>query len=259
MTCHPTSGQVYLVGAGPGDPDLLTLRAVRALNEADVVLYDRLVSTETLKLARPGAALIYVGKEEGEQDDVQRQIMDLLVHHARQGKTVVRLKGGDPLVFGRGGEEWQVLQRHGIAVTLVPGISSATAVPGLAAIPLTFRGVSSGFAVVTGQSQDGQMPDWSRYARVETLIILMGVRQRSAIARALIACGRDAEDAVAFVERGSLPSQRVTVTSLAEVAAGGPVVQSPAVMVVGPVVHLRAQLLATINALASAGSANSAG
>ncbi len=237
-------GKVYLVGAGPGDTELLTLKAVKALEQAEVVLYDRLVSSRVLDLAPPHAEQIYVGKFHGEQQQVQQRILELLLHYARQGKTVVRLKGGDPLVFGRGGEEWLFLREHGIPVELVPGITSAIAVPGLAGIPLTFRGLSASFAVVTGHCQDGREQDWSQLARVETLVILMGVEQRERIAQALIAAGRDPEEPVAFIERGTTPEERVLCSTLAKVAHGRVTVDPPAVFVVGPVVKLRETLVA---------------
>ncbi|MBV8706083.1 MAG: uroporphyrinogen-III C-methyltransferase, partial [Acidobacteriaceae bacterium] len=132
-------GKLYLIGAGPGDPELLTLKAARVLRECDVILYDRLVSPEIVKLARSDAETIYVGKHEGEQELAQKQIFQLIRHHALAGKMVGRLKGGDPLVFGRGAEEWAFALEHGIEVQLIPGVSSAIAVPGLAGIPLTFR------------------------------------------------------------------------------------------------------------------------
>lgn len=180
---------VYLVGAGPGSADLLTLRAARVLQEAEVVLYDRLVSPEVLALVNPQAELIYVGKTKGEQDK-QQQILQLLLSHARAGRKVVRLKGGDPMVFGRGAEEWLHLAQAGLPVELVPGLSSAVALPGLWGIPLTMRGLASGFAVISGQIQEGAAPNLAAYARVDTLVILMGVERRVELARALIRAGR---------------------------------------------------------------------
>lgn len=236
-------GKVYLVGAGPGDPELLTLKALRVLQQADVVLFDRLVSQELLALLPPAAERVYVGKEVGNQQGRQGWIIDLLASYAHQGKTVVRLKGGDPLVFGRGGEEWQALRKQGVEVELVPGITSAVGVPGRAGIPLTFRGIASAFAVVTGHCQEGHVQDWSAYARVETLVVLMGVGRRQAIAQALIAAGRDAEEPVAFIERGTTPSERVIVATLAMVADGVVQVTAPAVWVIGAVVNCRETLV----------------
>jgi uroporphyrin-III C-methyltransferase len=239
-------GKVFLVGAGPGDPELLTLKAARVLSECDVVLYDRLVAPAILERVRPGAELIYVGKHEGEQQRVQSQIFDLLLKHALEGKTVVRLKGGDPLVFGRGAEEWAVARERGIEVELVPGISSAIAVPGIAGIPLTFRDVSQGFAVLTGHCREGLALNWRAYAGIDTLLVLMGVKNRAFIAQSLIAAGRDGDEPVAFIERGATPEQNVVVASLREVAAGEVAVENPAVFVIGHVVKVREALLALL-------------
>ena len=234
--------KLYLIGAGPGDPELLTLKAARVLRQCDVILYDRLVSAEVLHLARPGAEKIYVGKHEGEQEQTQGAIFDLILRHAQSGKTVGRLKGGDPLVFGRGAEEWALALQHGIDVELVPGISSAIAVPGLAGIPLTHRGVSQSFAVVTAHCQEGRVQEWAKYAQVDTLIVLMGVKNRVFIAQSLLACGRKPEEPAAFIESGSLPGERIVESTLGAIAAGQSEVQSPAVFVIGEVVRLRAQL-----------------
>jgi uroporphyrin-III C-methyltransferase len=231
-------GKIYLVGAGPGDPDLLTVKALRALRQCDVVLYDRLVSQEILDLVGPETERIYVGKHEGEQHTVQESIFQLLLEHARAGKSVVRLKGGDPLVFGRGAEEWALAIRHDVEVELIPGVSSAIAVPGLAGIPLTFRKLSRSFAVITGHCGNSSAQDWRRYSQIDTLIILMGVKNRALIARNLIEAGRTRRDPVAFVERGASPHQRVLVSTLGEVADEKVSVRSPAVFVIGEVVRL---------------------
>ena len=236
------SGKLYLIGAGPGDRELLTLKAARVLAECDVVLYDRLTTPEILALARPGAELIYVGKHDGEQEREQERIFALILEHAQAGRIVGRLKGGDPLVFGRGAEEWDIAQEHGIEVELIPGISSAIAVPGLAGIPLTFREVSRSFAVVTGHWKTGTNMDWTPYAKIDTLVILMGTKQRVLIAAALIEAGRSEREPAAFVEQGSMPSQRVVVTDLATLARGEVDVSGPAVMVVGEVVRHRMKL-----------------
>jgi uroporphyrin-III C-methyltransferase len=238
--------KVYLIGAGPGDPDLLTVKALRVLRAAEVVLYDRLVSPEVLALAAPEAELIYVGKHEGEQESAQQLIFDLLLEHARQGKIVARLKGGDACVFGRAAEEWLLLARHGIEVEVVPGISSALAAPALAGVPLTYRGLSRGFAVVAGHCMGADAVDWRDYARVDTLVILMGVRNRVRIAEALIRAGRPPDEPAVFVERSSTPQERVVDTTLARVAAGLVDVESPAVFVVGAVAALRAELAVSV-------------
>ena len=235
-------GKVYLLGAGPGDPELLTIKGLRILRDADVILYDRLVSPEILALANPAALLIHTGKRHGRQEEIQNEINALMLQHAIPGKTVVRLKGGDPMVFGRGAEEWALLAAHGIEVELIPGISSAIAVPALAGIPVTCRGVSSSFAVITGHNQKSETPDWVKFRLVDTLVILMGVENRVRIATELIALGRPATEPVAYIERGSTDRERVVTATLAEVARGEVQVDSPAVCVIGEVVRLRAKL-----------------
>lgn len=240
--------KVYLVGAGPGDPELLTLKALRVLRAASVILYDRLVSPEVLAEANPEAEFLYAGKREGEQETVQPWVLDTLVERAKRGEAVVRLKGGDPCVFGRGGEEWSYLRARGIDVEIVPGISSAIGVPESAGIPLTHRGVARGFAVATGHDENA---DWRPYAAVDTLIILMGVRHRERIARGLIAAGRDPDEPAAFIERGTTAAERTTVTTLREIAAGAIEVEAPAVFVTGAVVALRAELAAAVEAAAA--------
>lgn len=239
------AGRVFLIGAGPGDPGLLTLKGASALGQAQVILYDKLVSAEILALANPNAEFIYTGKEHGSQEEMQAQIFGLLEGHVRAGRTVARLKGGDPFLFGRGAEEMQWLRQRGIDVEAIPGVSSAFGVPAAAGIPVTYRGVSAGVTVVSGRCRKGALVDWSRYARVETLVILMGVESRSAIAAALIESGRGADEPAAFVEWGSTDRERVIETTLSEIAAGRVDAHPPAVWVIGEVVKLRASLIAT--------------
>jgi uroporphyrin-III C-methyltransferase len=237
------AGKVFLVGAGPGSAELLTLRAAKVLQECDVVLYDRLIGPDVLALVNPGAKRIYVGKHAGEQQRVQSEIFDLILQHAGAGKKVVRLKGGDPLIFGRGAEEWAVAVAAGIEVELVPGLSSAISLPALAGIPLTYREVSQSFAIITGHCTQGHAEDWTRYAAVDTLVILMGVKDRVHIASSLIEAGRKESEPVAFIERGACRDERVTLATLGSVAAGQVVVKNPAVFIVGAVVRLREKLL----------------
>ena len=236
-------GKVYLIGAGPGDPDLLTVKAARVLGECDVVLYDRLVSPGILALAHPDAELIYVGKHAGEQGSGQERIFSLLLERARAGKIVARLKGGDPLVFGRGAEEWAIALEHGIEAELIPGVTSAIAVPALAGIPVTYREVSQSFTVITGHCSQGLHQPWANYAKVDTLVVLMGVKNRAFIAQSLIEAGRDRNQRVAFIEHGSTPDQRVVESDLESVARGEVEVENPAVFVIGEVVRLRSKLL----------------
>lgn len=232
---------VYIVGAGPGRADLLTVRAARILAVADAVLYDRLVSAEVLELIRPGAELHSVGKEEGRQEEIQRHILELLEDCARRHEVVVRLKGGDPMVFGRGAEEWLHLAERGYGVEVVPGLSSALAVPESAGIPVTFRGVAGGFAVVTGNRMAGCCQQWEAYARVDTLVVLMGVAARAEIAACLMRHGRSGQTPAAFIENGTTSRERVVVTTLER--AGEVEVSAPAVMVIGEVVALRERLI----------------
>ena len=237
------AGRICLVGAGPGRADLLTVRAAQLLAQAGAVLYDRLVSPEVLSLCAPEAEFHFVGKSEGEQEAIQRSIYSLLENCAARHSLVVRLKGGDPMVFGRGGEEWAWLADRGYEVEVVPGVSSAIAVPSLAGVPPTFRGIAGGFAVVAGH-RAAACQDWAAYARIETLIVLMGVEHRAENASCLISHGRPATEPVAFIENGSTPRERTVVTTLGEVSAGQTTVSAPAVMVVGEVVRLRDALLA---------------
>ncbi|WP_457600743.1 uroporphyrinogen-III C-methyltransferase [Hydrogenivirga sp.] len=237
-------GKVYLVGAGPGDPELLTLKAVKVLMKADAVLYDRLISEEILSYTKPNCKLVYVGKADGKHTIPQEEINRLLVYYASSYRNVVRLKGGDPFIFGRGGEEALYLREHGIPYEVVPGVSSLYSVPAYAGIPLTFRGIASSFAVVTGHEATGKEKsvDWKAFKDIDTLVILMGVKNRQRIARELISLGRSPSEPVAFVERGTTPEQRVILSTLGEVANDPPDVKPPAIFVVGQVVRLQPQL-----------------
>ena len=241
-----SGANVFLVGAGPGDPGLLTLRAVELLGSADVVLYDRLIPPGALRHARPEAELVYVGKQGGGPQMPQAEIDRLLVEHGRAGKRVVRLKGGDPLVFGRGGEEALKLREAGIAFEIVPGITAGVAAPAYAGIPVTHRELASGVAFVTGH-EDPDKPesalDWAALARFPgTLVFYMGVRALPRIAERLQAEGRPADEPVAVVERGTLPGQRTVLATLADVAEKAAGIKAPAVTLVGPVAALREDL-----------------
>lgn len=243
-------GKVYIVGAGPGDPELLTLKAYRLIKSADVVLYDRLVNPQILSFAKPQCQLVYVGKEDGKHTIEQEKINKLLLHYAHTKEVVVRLKGGDPFVFGRGGEEALFLAQQGVEVEIVPGISSATSVSAYAGIPITFRGLSSSFAVITGHEDPNKgrtSIDWESLKGINTLVFLMAVSNRKEIARRLIEVGRDPKEPVAFIERGTTKEQRVVITDLYELANDPPEVNPPAVMIVGWVVKLRKYLMQVIN------------
>lgn len=226
---------VYLVGAGPGAADLLTLRALRTLERAEVVVHDRLIGPEILALVSSTAEVYDVGKTPGGPDN-QDAINDLLVRYGRTGRTVVRLKGGDPFVFGRGGEELAVLANAGIDWEVVPGITSAFAAPLAAGIPVTHRGSSCGVVVVSARGCERD-PELARLAAAGlTIVILMGVARRAAIATELIEGGLDPETPVAVVERVSTPEERVQRATVGELPAM--TVASPAVIVIGAVAAL---------------------
>lgn len=239
------TGVVHLVGAGPGDPGLLTARALELIAAADTILYDRLIPATALDGARRDAELIYVGKEGRGQQMPQERIERLLVEHASAGKRVVRLKGGDPFVFGRGGEEALVLRAAGIPFEVVPGVTSGVAAPAYAGIPVTHRERASAVALVTGH-EDPDKPesaiDWPALAAFPgTLVFYMGVKQLPRIATQLIAGGRPADQPAAVIERGTLPGQRTVVATLADVAerAAAAGIRPPSITLVGDVAELR--------------------
>ncbi|MBK6862771.1 MAG: uroporphyrinogen-III C-methyltransferase [Ideonella sp.] len=240
------AGKVHLVGAGPGDPDLLTLRAARLLAQADVVVYDHLVGTQVLDLVGAGAERIYVGKQRSRHSMAQEEINALLVRLARAGRQVVRLKGGDPFIFGRGGEELQVLAAAGIAFEVVPGITAACGVASYAGIPLTHRDLAQSCTFVTGHLKDGSCDlDWPALVRPrQTVVIYMGLTGLPAICTQLVAHGLPPAWPAAVVAQGTLASQQVVCATLATLAdavahAG---LQSPCLTIVGEVVRLRDEL-----------------
>jgi uroporphyrinogen III methyltransferase / synthase len=234
----------YLVGAGPGDPGLLTARALELIASADVILHDRLIPHEALAGARPDAEIVDVGKVGGGEQVPQRETTRLLIEHARAGRAVVRLKGGDPFVFGRGGEEAQALREAGCDYEVVPGVTAGVAAPAFAGIPVTQRGMASAVAFVTGH-EDPSKPetavDWGALAAFPgTLVFYMGVRQLPRIAEQLVAHGRDPGEPAAIVEHGTLADQRVLRTTVS--ALGEQDAHAPAVTVVGPVAALHDEL-----------------
>ena len=239
---------VYLVGAGPGDPGLLTARALELIAAADVVVYDRLIPPGALEHARSDAQLLYVGKEGGGESTSQAEIERLLVEHGAAGRTVVRLKGGDPFVFGRGGEEAEALAAQRIPFAVVPGVTAGVAAPAYAGIPVTHRDQASAVAFVTGHedpAKEGSALDWEALARFTgTLIIYMGVRRLEMIVARLLEAGRPAEEPAAVIERGTDPRQRMVTAplhSIAEVAADEGL-RAPAVTVIGQVAALHDRL-----------------
>lgn len=235
-------GRVYLVGAGPGDPGLLTVRGLELLRKAEVVVYDRLVNPTLLAEAPPEALRIFAGKLTGTHSLPQEQINALLIAHARRGRRVVRLKGGDPFVFGRGGEEAEALAEAGIPFEVVPGVSSAVAVPAYAGIPLTHRRLSSSFAVITAHEdtcKDGPTVDWERLATgVDTLVILMAARALPRIVAELLAHGRPPETSVALIRWGTTESQETIIGTLADILDRAAGIEPPVVAVIGDVVKL---------------------
>ncbi|MBN8486222.1 MAG: uroporphyrinogen-III C-methyltransferase [Burkholderiales bacterium] len=235
-------GHVALVGAGPGDPELLTLRALRLLGQCEVLVYDHLVSAEVLALAHPDAQQLYVGKQMARHSLPQEGINELLVRLAREGRRVVRLKGGDPFVFGRGGEEIEVLAAHGVPFEVVPGITAACGVSSYAGIPLTHRDHAQACVFVTGHLKDGSAElDWAGLARQrQTLVIYMGLSALPDICHQLQQHGLPASMPAAVVQQGTTAQQRVVCGTLADLAqrvidAG---LQSPALIIVGTVVSL---------------------
>ncbi|SAI58682.1 siroheme synthase [Bordetella ansorpii] len=228
---------VWLIGAGPGDPELLTLRAVKALRRAQVVLVDDLVNPEVLEFC-PGARVIRVGKRGGCRSTPQDFIQRLMLRYARQGLRVARLKGGDPCIFGRGGEEAEWLTRHGVACEVINGITSGLAAATAAGIPLTLRGAARGVTLVTAHTEDGSELAWQALAQGgTTLVVYMGVARLAAVAEALLHGGLCGDTAVAMIERASLPDQRVCRSTLAAMAADAQAfgLQSPAILVIGEV------------------------
>jgi uroporphyrin-III C-methyltransferase/precorrin-2 dehydrogenase/sirohydrochlorin ferrochelatase len=274
----PITGTVYLVGAGPGDPELITVRGLRLLQKADAVVYDRLAPPELLDEAPAQALRFDVGKAPGHQGlrMSQEQISQLLVRLAQQGlATIVRLKGGDPYVFGRGGEEALALRAAGVAIAVVPGVTSAVAAPAAAGIPLTYQHLGRSFVVVTGQTRLGQAEalaqengngaqdgeptlehlSWPALAAIDTVVCLMGVASLPAIVRGLLGAGRDPATPVAIVERGATPQQRVVTGALAQIAdlAAAAAIRSPATIVVGNVVALQRALKPAVDQLVESG------
>jgi len=229
---------VYLVGAGPGDPELLTLRAARLLAMADVVIHDRLVSADVIALAPAGATRIDVGKTPGRPSTTQPEINELLVEHGRRADAVVRLKGGDPFVFGRGGEEAEALLAAGVAFEVVPGVTSAVAAPGAAGIPVTMRHRAPAFTVVTGHDDpSGIGVDWQAHAATgATLVVLMGAGTIDTIAARLMSGGLDPATPVAAVRWATTERQEELRTTLADI--GGVELRSPCTIVIGDVAAL---------------------
>jgi uroporphyrin-III C-methyltransferase len=239
-----SSGKVYLVGSGPGDPELLTLKARRLIDSAEIVIYDQLPGKAILDSMPANAEKIDVGKYAGNHTMTQAEINELLVQKAKEGKTIVRLKGGDPYVFGRGGEEAEVLVAEGIEFEVVPGITSAIAVPAYAGIPVTHRENTSMVTFITGHEDPTKTEsglNWETLAKFEgTIVILMGVKMLGRNAEELIKHGKDPNTPVAVIEKGTRPDQRVTIGTLANIAdlAKENKIKAPAITVIGDVVKM---------------------
>lgn len=238
-------GKVYLTGSGPGDIDLLTIKALRVIKEADVIIYDRLVNPDILQEAKTGCQFIYVGKEDKHHILPQEEINEVIYQSALQYENVVRLKGGDPFVFGRGGEEGIYLRERGIVFEFIPGITSAIAVPEYAGIPVTHRGVTVSFRVVTGHEASGksksQIP-WENYKSDDTIIFLMGLHRLNVIAKKLIEIGKPKDFPIAVISRGTTKEEKTIVGTLETIWALAKDLPTPALIIVGEVVKLREQL-----------------
>ncbi len=239
QTVLPATGTVYLVGAGPGDPDLISVKGARLLQQADALVYDRLVHPALVDITPARTEKIYVGKAAARKSMPQDGINALLVKLARKYKTVVRLKGGDPFVYGRGSEEALALRAAGVPFTIVPGISSATSVPAHAGIPVTHRGVAQSFTVVTGHTAlQASDIDWSTYVSADTLVILMGLGRLATIAKKLISYGKPANTLAAVISQGSTAGQQTVTGNLVSIAARAKTLPTPAIVVVGDVVSM---------------------
>lgn len=243
-----STGKVYLVGAGPGDFKLISIKGLECIRKADVIIYDRLANKRLLLFARAEAELLYVGKKAGELVKDQRQIGELMVGKAKEGKTVVRLKGGDPFIFGRGGEEAEVLAANEIEFEVVPGISSAHGVPAYAGIPITHRGLSSTVAIITGHedpSKERSQINWEKLATaVDTIVFLMGMKNLPSIVEELLKYGRKKESPAAVIYRGSTAEQKTVVGTLETIVelSQKEGLKPPSVVVIGEVVRLREKL-----------------
>ena len=240
------TGKVYLVGAGPGHPDLLTIRAAELLKTAEVIVYDRLIQDEVLALAKPSAEKIFMGKPLGRHCSRQDEIHDLLVRKAREGKTVVRLKGGDPFLFGRGGEEAEYLAEHGIPFEVVPGVSSCLSAPLSAGIAVTHRDAASSVAIVTGHqaAEHDDRVDWQALSKVDTVVVLMGVHNIEHIVRKLMAAGLAPDTPAAIIQMAFWEGERVIASTLGAITedARRAAIEPPATLVIGEAVRLRDKL-----------------
>ncbi len=238
-------GKVYLTGAGPGDIELLTLKALNVIKRADVIVYDRLANPEILKEAKEGCEFVYVGKADSHHTLPQNEINEMLYQLAQKHETVVRLKGGDPLVFGRGGEEALYLKERGIKFEFIPGITSAVAVPEYAGIPVTHRGITVSFRVVTGHEapykKKSQIP-WENFKTDDTIIFLMGLHNLDKITQKLIEIGKPKDFPIAVISKGTTPDEKTVIGTLEDIYEKAKDLPTPALIVVGEVVRFHEQL-----------------
>ncbi|PLS18297.1 uroporphyrinogen-III C-methyltransferase [Bacillus sp. M6-12] len=240
-------GKVYLVGAGPGDPDLITVKGLKCIKEADVILYDRLINEELLTYAKPGAELIFCGKSPESHTLQQETINHLLVKRAKNGKVVTRLKGGDPFIFGRGGEEAETLAKNGVSFEIIPGITSGIAAPAYAGIPVTHREYGSSFAFVAGHRKNGEKDNikWEALAKgIDTIAVYMGVKNLPYIQKQLLHFGKNPETPVALINWGTTNGQKTVVSTLimAAEAAEKEKIENPCIIIIGEVVKMREKI-----------------
>lgn len=238
-------GKVYIVGAGPGDPDLITVKGKKSIEEADVIYYDRLINKQLLEYAREDAELIYCGKKPNDHSIPQDSLNQLLVDHAKKGKIVTRLKGGDPFIYGRGGEEAELLAINKIPFEIVPGISSGIAAPAYAGIPITHRNVSNAFTVITGHDEAIEQTNWQLFAiEKHTLVIYMGMKNLSKIVEKLITNGKSETTPIAIIHWGTTDNQRFITSTLQSVVLDAATykIENPSIIIVGDVVSLHDKL-----------------
>lgn len=241
-------GKVYIVGAGPGDPELLCIKAYKIIERADVIIYDRLVSDAIIQLIPKKTDKIFVGKKPCSHHHQQNHINKVLIKEARNGKTVVRLKGGDPFLFGRGGEEALMLRRAGIEFEIIPGISSALAVPTYAGIPLTHRGYSSSLTIITGHedpTKSRNFINWGKIGNITgTIVVLMGINRLKKIVKYLLNAGKNSKTPIAIIEHGTTIHQREIIGTIGDIIkrAGEHDVRTPAIIVIGDVVKLQKEI-----------------
>jgi uroporphyrin-III C-methyltransferase len=237
--------RVYLTGAGPGDVELLTIKAAQVIEQADIVIYDRLANPDILKMAKHAKEFIFVGKEYGKHLKPQNEINEIIHQASLKYKTVVRLKGGDPFVFGRGGEEALYLKQKGVKFEIIPGITSATSVLAYAGIPITHRGLTCSFRVVTGHedpNKENSQINWKCFTADETIVFLMGIHNINLIVTKLLEVGKASNTPCAIISKGTRPDQKVVVGTLEDIVEKGKDIPTPAIIVVGEVVNLRKEL-----------------